>query len=159
MLFRSAWPFIRITSNVRPRKEFNIMNAIMNKAIANSINVLKRRFVQVASALLLMSVVWQGLVASADASVFTNHSAVVPLVATSADSIAKQVSGKADQVKGAVKDSMGKAQSKMENKGGEVKRKVKNDVNEAKIAVDSTTDRAENAAENAVDAVKDFFGQ
>ena len=135
------------------------MNAIMNKAIANSIDILKRRFVQAASVLILMSVVWQGMITGADASVFTTRSAAESLFATSADSIAKQVSGKADQVKGAVKDSMGKAQSKMENKGGEVKRKVKNDVNETKIAVDSTADRAENAAENAVDAVKDFFGQ
>ena len=135
------------------------MNAIMNTAIANSIDVLKRRFAQAASMFLLMSAIWQGMIMGADASVLMVHSGPAPLIATSADSIAKQVSGKADQVKGAVKDSMGKAQSKMENKGGEVKRKVKNDVNETKIAVDSTADRAENAAENAVDAVKDFFGQ
>lgn len=135
------------------------MNAIMNNAIANSIDVLKRRFAQAASMLLLMGVIWQGMTVGADASVFATHSVAAPLVATSVDSIAKQVSGKADQVKGAAKDSMGRAQSKMENKGGQVKRKVKNDVNEAKIAADNTAARAENSAGNAVEAVKDFFGQ
>lgn len=135
------------------------MNVRISKDISLSIDVLKRRFAQASSMLLLMGVIWQGLIVGANASVLMDQNAMAPLVATSADSISKQVSGKADQVKGAAKDSMGRVQSKMENNGGAVKRKVKNDVNETKIAADSTAARVENSAENAVDAVKDFFGQ
>ena len=145
------------------------MNADTNAIIADSIAMLKRRFAQAASALLLMGIIWQSMALGATASGFPTQNGSAPLVAASVDSMTKQVSGKVDrikgaaeesmgratQMKGAAKDSMGKMQSKMEDKRGDVKRNMR----ETKTAVGNAADKVEDSAENAVDAVKEFFGQ
>ena len=145
------------------------MNVDMNASIANSVAMLRRRFAQAASALLLMGIIWQSMALGANASSFLGQNGAAPIVAASMDSMTKQVSGKVDrikgaaeesmgranQVKGAAKDSMGRAQSKMEDKGSDIKRNM----NETKANMDNAADKAGNSAENAVDAVKGFFGQ
>ena len=145
------------------------MNTDANVMIANSIAMLRRRFAQAASVLLLVGMIWQSMALGANASSFLTQNGSAPIVAASVDSMTKQVSGKVDrikgaaeesmgranQMKGAAKESMGRAQSKMEDKTGDVKRNMR----ETKAAVDNAADKAGNSAENAVDAVKEFFGQ
>ena len=165
--------FVSITNEARSNLGVRQMNVTMNVNVASSIAVLRRRFAQVASVLLLMGVMWQSMALSANASSFLNQNGVAPMVAASTNSMAKQVSGKvdrikgaaeesmgrADQIKGAAKESMGRAQSKMEDNGGDVKRNMKSSARATKTAVDNTASKAGNSAENAVDAVKGFFGQ
>ena len=141
----------------------------MNVSMKNLTAVLRRRFAQAVSALLLMGIIWQSMALDANASGFTTQNSSAPLVAASVDSMTKQVSGKVDrikgaaeesmgratQMKGAAKESMGRAQSKMESNKGDVKRNMR----ETKAAVDNAAEKAGNSAENAVDAVKEFFGQ
>jgi uncharacterized protein YjbJ (UPF0337 family) len=114
---------------------------------------LQQHLAKLASSLLLLTLLWQGVILGIDPAMAS------PLLATSADSISKQVTGKAEEMKGAATKSIGKAQSAMENKKGAVKMKIKDDLTEAKIAVDKNAARTENAVDKAGTAVKDFFGK
>lgn len=114
---------------------------------------LQQHVAMLASSLLLLALLWQGVILGIDPAMAS------PLLATSADSISKQVTGKAEEMKGAATKSIGKAQSAMENKKGAVKMKIKDDLTETKISVDKNAARAENAVDKAGTAVKDFFGK